>query len=242
MDGSFPHHIPNPSIPETTEELQKEVVAGKYDLGIAYDADCDRVMFIDEKGNRVRAEFALIMFAQHLLKKGQGAVYTVNMGRISKEKIEELGYKAWPSKIGHTEIPIVMKKQDAILGGEISGHFFFKKFNYADNADIAALTMMSLLSQTNKKFSELVEPFKKYATSEEINFRVADKQAVMKKMEEIYKKQITGRIDGISVNAGDYWFNLRLSKTENLVRLNVEAINKKKLNLAIEWLSKLIQG
>ncbi|VVB81919.1 Phosphomannomutase [uncultured archaeon] len=242
MDGNFPHHTPNPSIPETTEELQKEVVAGKYDLGIAYDADCDRALFVDEKGNRVRAEFTLILFAQHLLKKGQGAVYTVNMSRIAKEKIKELGFKAWPSKIGHTEIPIIMKKQNAILGGEISGHFFFKKFNDADSGDIAALTMMSLLSQTDKKLSELTEPFKKYATSDEINFKVKDKEAVMNKIEEIYKKQIIGRMDGITVDAGDYWFNIRLSKTENLVRLNLEAVNRKKLNFAIEWLSRMIQG
>ena len=242
MDGSFPHHIPNPSIPETTEELQKEVVAGKYDLGIAYDADCDRVFFIDDKGERVRPEYTLILFAEHLVKKKQSAVYTIDMGRIAKEKIQELGIKAWPSKIGHTEVHIVMKKQDAIAGGEVSGHFFFKKFKYADSGDISALTMLSLLSQTDKKLSELTKPFQKYATSEEINFKVPDKDAVMKKIEEIYRKQITGRLDGLTVDAGDYWFNMRLSKTENLVRLNLEAVNKKKLNLAIEWLSKLIQG
>ncbi|MBW3016097.1 phosphomannomutase/phosphoglucomutase [Candidatus Woesearchaeota archaeon] len=241
MDGTFPNHVPNPLIPENTEELQREVVAGNYDLGIAYDADCDRAFFIDEKGRRVRSEFALLLFAQHMLKKGESAVYTVNTSKIVPEKLKEMGFKPWMSKVGHTEIPIVMKKHKATTGGEISGHFFFKKFKYADSGDIAALTMMSFLSQTDKKMSELIKPFEKYATSEEINFRVQNKNAVMQKMEEIYKKQITSRLDGISVDAGDYWFNLRLSNTENLVRLNCEAINKKKLNMAIEWISRLIQ-
>ncbi len=242
MDGTFPNHVPNPSIPENTAELQQKVVEGKYDLGISYDADCDRVMFIDEKGNRVRAEFVLILFAKHIAKKGQSAVFTVNMSRIAQEKIQELGIKALPSMIGHTEIPIVMKKNKSVLGGEISGHFFFKKFKYADSGDIAALTMMSILSQTDKKLSELTKPFDKYATSEEINYKVPDKNAVMKKIEEAYSKQVTSKLDGITVDAGDYWFNLRLSKTENLVRLNCEANNRKKLNMAIEWISKLIQG
>ena len=242
MDGTFPNHVPNPSIPENTAVLQQKVVEGKYDFGIAYDADCDRVMFIDEKGTRVRAEFTLILFAEHVAKKGQSAVYTANMSRIAQEKIQELGIKALPSMIGHTEIPIVMKKHDAVLGGETSGHFFFKKFKYADSGDLAALTMMSILSQTDKKLSELTKPFQKYATSEEINFKVPDKNAVMKKIEEAYSKQVAGRLDGITIDAGDYWFNLRLSKTENLVRLNCESNSRKKLNMAIEWISKIIQG
>lgn len=241
MDGTFPNHVPNPLIPENTEELQREVVAGNYDLGIAYDADCDRAFFIDEKGRRIRAEFTLLLFAQHTLKKGDSAVYTVNTSKIVPEKLKEMGAKPWMSKVGHTEIPIVMKKHNAVLGGEISGHFFFKKFKYADSGDIAALTMMSMLSQSGKKMSELIKPFEKYATSEEINYRVQDKNAVMKRMEEIYNKQITSRLDGISADAGEYWFNLRLSNTENLVRLNCEAVNKKKLNMAIEWISRLIQ-
>ena len=242
MDGTFPNHTPNPAVPENTADLQKEVVAGKYDLGIAYDADCDRVMFIDEKGRRIPSAFTLILFAQHLLKKGQNMIYSINMSRIISEKMKEAGIKAWPSVVGHTELPIAMKKHDGIVGGELTGHFYFKKFKYADSGDISALLMLSLLSQSGQKNSEMIRPFEKYATSEEINYKVTDKNAVMQKIEETYGKQISGRLDGVSIDAGDYWFNVRLSKTENLVRLNCEATTRKKLNMAIEWISKIIQG
>ena len=242
IDFNFPNHTANPAIPENTEDLQREVVKGKYDLGIAYDSDCDRVVFIDDKGKRVRPEFVLILFAQHMMKKGDSMVYTVNMSRIIKEKIAEMGCKPMPSMIGHTEVPIVMKKCKGTISGEITGHFYFKKFSYSDSGDIAALYMMSILSQSGKKMSQLTKPFERYETSEEINYKVADKNAAMKRVEDAYKKQITSRLDGISVEAGDYWFNLRLSKTENLVRLNCEATSRKKLNQAIEWLSRLIQG
>jgi phosphomannomutase len=135
-----------------------------------------------------------------------------------------------------------MKKVNGVTSGELTGHFYFKKFSYSDSGDIAALYMLSILSQSGKKMSQLIKPFEKYATSEEINYKVADKMASMKRVEDAYKKQVVDRLDGISIDAGDYWFNVRLSKTENFVRLNCEATSKKKLNQAIEWLSKLIQG
>ena len=242
IDFNFPNHVPNPAEPENTEELQHEVVKGKYDLGIAYDADCDRVMFIDEKGRRIPSAFSLILFTQHIAKKGEKMVYTVNMSRIVKEKVQEAGVKPCPSMIGHTEVPLVMKKVNGVTSGELTGHFYFKKFSYSDSGDIAALYMLSILSRSGKKMSQLIKPFEKYATSEEINYKVADKMASMKRVEDAYKKQIVDRLDGISVDTGDYWFNVRLSKTENFVRLNCEATSKKKLNQAIEWLSKIIQG
>lgn len=242
LDGTFPNHTPNPVVPENTADLQKKVVEAGYDLGIAYDSDCDRVFFIDEKGNRIRNEYALILFARHLMKPGEHAIYTANMGKIVKEILENEGYVTHASKIGHTEIPITMKKHDAVVGGEITGHFYFKDFKYADSGDIAALMMISQLSKAGKPMSELIKPFQKYATSEETNFKVDDKDAAMKRVEEAYKDQIYSRLDGLSIDAGDYWFNLRLSKTENLVRLNAEAINQEKLDEAITKIGTLIQG
>lgn len=241
LDGTFPNHTPNPVIPENTADLQKKVVDGGYDLGIAYDADCDRVFFIDEKGNRVRSEYALILFARHLMKKGDHMVYTVNMSRIVKETMEAEGFIPHPSKIGHTEIPITMKENDGVVGGEITGHFYYKDFKYADSGDIAALLMISQLSKAGKPMSELIKPFQKYATSEETNFTVDDKEAAMKRVEEKYKDQITSRIDGLTIDAGDYWFNLRLSKTENLVRLNAEAKTEEHLKTAVETIGALLK-
>ncbi len=242
MDGTFPNHVANPLIAENTADLQREVVKGSYDIGIAYDADCDRVFFIDEKGRRIYSDRILACFADHLLTKGHSVAYSVNMGKIVKEIAEKRKCKAYPSKIGHTEVPLVMRRHKTLFAGEVSGHYYYEKFHYADSGDITALYMLSILSQSGKKMSELIKPYDKYATSEEINFKVKNKIAVLKRMEETYKKQITLRVDGLNIDAGDYWFSLRLSNTENLVRLNCEAVSQKKLRQAIEWLSRIIQG
>jgi len=242
MDGTFPNHTPNPVIPKNTADLQKLVKKKKYDLGIAYDADCDRVFFIDEKGRRIRPEHPLILFARHLMKKGQNMVYSINMGRIVQDEIKAMGCKPRPSMIGHTEIPMTMKKHDGIVGGEITGHYYFKKFKYADSGDISALLMLAQLSKTDEKVSEIIKPFQKYATSEETNFLVKDKNASVKRVEKAYKGKIISRLDGLTIDAGEHWFNLRLSKTENYVRLNLEAHTQAKLRKAMKELSKLIKG
>ncbi|MBI4146138.1 phosphomannomutase/phosphoglucomutase [Candidatus Woesearchaeota archaeon] len=256
MDGTFPNHTPNPAIPENTKDLEKAVKKGKYDLGIAYDGDCDRVYFVDEKGKRVRPEFALLLFAKRHMKKGQVLVSTVNSSRIVQEQARAWGYKHYPSQIGHTEIPRAMKKHQATFAAEITGHFYFKAFHYADSGDISTLMMLDILSRTNKKLSQLVGQFKKYATSEELNYQVKNPEKTFKRVENAYKncKHVNAtkipeehprtctihQLDGISVDAGDHWFNLRISKTEGFVRLNVEAKNKQKLTRAIKNLARLV--
>ncbi len=242
MDGTFPNHTPNPVVPENTAELQKLVKKKKYDLGIAYDSDCDRVFFIDEKGRRIRPEYPLILFARHLMKKGQNMVYSINMSRIVQDEIKKLGGKAIPSMIGHTEIPLTMKKIKGIVAGEITGHYYFKKFKYADSGDISALMMLAQISKENKKVSEIIKPFEKYATTEETNFLVKDKKATMKQIEKTFKDKITSKLDGLTIDTGEYWFNVRLSKTENYVRLNLEANTQTQLKKAMKELSKLIKG
>ncbi len=241
LDGNFPNHTPNPAIPENTKDLQKAVVKGRYDLGIAYDGDCDRVYFIDEKGKRVRPEFPLLLFAKDRMKKGQTIAYTVNCSKIVQDLAKELGFKAVPSPIGHSEIPIVMKKNKAVVSGEITGHYYFKQFKYADSGDIAALMMISILSKSGRKMSKLIKPFQKYATSEELNFSVKDKEKTVDKVLKAHKACKTTKIDGWNIDAGSYWFNLRLSKTENYVRLNVEAKSEKDLKKAISRLSKMMK-
>ena len=135
-----------------------------------------------------------------------------------------------------------MKKHRAVVAGEITGHFYFKKFSYADSGDLGALMMLSILSKSGKKMSELIKPYEKYATSEELNFKVTDKKGAMKRIETSHKKCKIQRIDGLSIDARNYWFNMRVSKTENYVRLNVEAVNEKKLDEAIRKLTKIITG
>jgi phosphomannomutase len=144
--------------------------------------------------------------------------------------------------VGHTEIPLRMKKENANFGGELSGHWYFKKFNFVDSGDVAALFMLNILSKSGKKMSELVKPLEKYAISGEINYKVADKAAAMKKVEEAFKKYKKEAVDGISFFGEDFWFNLRLSKTENVVRLNADADSRQKLDQVIQWVSQILQG
>jgi len=239
MDGRFPNHVPNPAEAKNTKELQKRV-KGKYDFGIAYDADCDRALFIDDKGRRIPSVKSLLLFAKHFMKKGETVLYTVNSGSIAEEFIPKWGGLTRPVPVGHTEVQREMIKDKAILGAELSGHFFFKKFKYGDAGDLAALTMLSLMSQTNKKLSELIKPFEKYARSEEINFRVKNREAVKKRLEKKYKKHKIKSVDGICVKTKDFWFNFRISNTQPVVRLVVEAENQKKLKNAIKEISKVI--
>lgn len=240
MDGTYPNHTPNPAIAENTKELQKRVVRGKYDLGIAYDGDCDRVFFIDEKGRRVWPEYALLLFAKELMKKGESLSYTANSSKIISDVSKQNKWKAVQCKIGHTEVPISMKKNKGILGGELSGHFYFKKFRYADSGDIAALLMMSILSKSGKKMSEIYKPFEKYVKTEEINLDVPDRKKAMASVRKAFGKYSVKCADGFAADLGKYWFNFRISNTEPVVRLVVEANNKKDLSLGVKEVKRRI--
>jgi len=241
MDGTYPNHTPNPAIAENTLELQKQVVRGKYDLGIAYDGDCDRVFFIDEKGRRIWPEYTLLLFAKELMKKGDSLSYTANSSKIISDIAKENKWRAVQCKIGHTEVPISMKKNKGILGGELSGHFYFKKFCYADSGDIAALLMMSILSKSGKKMSQLYAPFEKYVKTEEINIKVRDRKKAMERVKKAFGKKSVKCADGFSANLGKYWFNFRISNTEPVVRLVVEAKNKKDLMKGINEVKRRIK-
>lgn len=240
MDGTYPNHTPNPAIAENTKELQKRVVRGKYDLGIAYDGDCDRVFFIDEKGRRVWPEYTLLLFAKELMKKGDSLSYTANSSKIISDVSKQNRWKAVQCKIGHTEVPISMKKNKGILGGELSGHFYFKKFRYADSGDIAALLMLSILSKSGKKMSQLCSQFEKYVKTEEINLEVSDRKKTMEHVRKTFGKHSVKCADGFAANLGKYWFNFRISNTEPVVRLVVEANNKKDLAFGIKEVKRHI--
>lgn len=241
LDGTYPNHTPNPAIAENTLELQKKAVSGKYDLGIAYDGDCDRVFFVDEKGKRVPPEYTLLLFAKELMKKGDSLSYTANSSKIVADVAKENKWKAVQCKIGHTEVPISMKKNKGTLGGELSGHFYFKKFKYADSGDIAALLMMSILSKSGKKMSKLCSPFEKYLKTEEINIEVRDRKKAMENVRNAFDKYAVKCADGFAANLGKYWFNFRISKTEPVVRLVVEANNKKDLARGIKEVKRHIK-
>ncbi|RLE47756.1 phosphomannomutase/phosphoglucomutase [Candidatus Woesearchaeota archaeon] len=240
-DGRFPNHMPNPTKPENTKDLQDKIKKGNYDLGAAYDADCDRIFFIDETGERIRADHILVLLAQFFSKRSKRVARTVSVSRIVKDKVEEMGGVTFLSKVGHANIPPVMKKNDCIVAGEVSGHFLFKDFNFAESGDLALLIILALLSETGKKISELVAPLKKYATSEEINLKVDDQDKALENIKNYFKDKIDNELDGLSIDAGPCWFNIRKSGTEPLLRFNPEAVDEEHLKECIKKVKELVK-
>ncbi len=229
LDGTFPVHQPDPLAQENLKLLQKAVIDNKADLGIAPDGDGDRYFFIDEKGEIVRQEILRGIMAQIAIKENPGATvcYDIRPGRITKDMIEEAGGKASVTRVGHSLIKEQMLKENAVFGGESSGHYFYKfKYGTFEAPIVLTLKFLEYLSDQNKPLSDVVAPYKKYFHSGEINTKVPDVKA---KIEEIKQKYSDGQqsfLDGITIEYPNYWFNVRPSNTEPLLRLNLEARTK----------------
>lgn len=244
LDGTFPVHIPDPLKEETLEWLKKAVVSEKCDLGIATDGDGDRWFFIDEKGQTVPQPILRGLMAQIELKDSPGATvcYDIRPGRITKEMIEAAGGNAVVTKVGHSLIKEKMIEKGAIFGGESSGHYFYK-FSYGtfEAPIVLCLKFLSYLSEKKTPLSEIVAPYKKYFHSGEINKEVDNKE---QKMEEIVQKYNDGkvsRLDGITIEYPDFWFNVRTSNTESVLRFALEAKTQKLMQGKKDEVIKLIE-
>lgn len=245
LDGTFPAHHPDPLKEETLEQIKEAVVKEKADLGIAPDGDGDRYFFIDEKGETVPQPILRGLMAQIELKENPGATvcYDIRPGRITRDMIEEAGGKAVVTRVGHSLIKETMLKEDAVFGGESSGHYFYK-FAYGtfEAPIVLVLKFLLYLSEQNKPLSEVIRPYKKYFHSGEINSDVKNKEA---KMEEIAKRYSDGklsRLDGITIEYSDYWFNVRPSNTEPLLRFALEAKTKELMEKKRDEIVKLIHS
>jgi len=231
-DGTFPAHPADPMKEENTADLRKKVVAEHCDLGIASDGDGDRYFFFDEKGEAVPQEIVRGMMAQMELKAHPGAtiVYDIRPGRITRDMIDDAGGRAVIAPVGHSLIKQKMIDENAVFGGESSGHFFYKLTYGTFEAPFVLLyKFLCCISQQNKPLSEIVAPYKKYFNSGEINTRLEDRDAGQRKLKEIqdaYKDGSQSFVDGLFVTYPDYWFSVRLSNTEPLIRLIVEASRK----------------
>ncbi|MFO7270110.1 MAG: phosphomannomutase/phosphoglucomutase [Sphaerobacter thermophilus] len=225
LDGRFPNHLANPLEPENVVDLRRAVLEHKADLGIAFDGDADRMFILDEHGQFVGGDMITALVSKSLLRKHPGAsiVYNLICSRAVPETIEREGGKAIRSRVGHSFIKAKMREHDAIFGGEHSGHFYFRDNWYADSGIIAALTVIELLSQEGVTMSEALKPLDKYYRSGEINSEVADQQAVLRRLESRFSDGQLDYLDGLTVNYPDWWFNVRPSNTQPLLRLNVEA-------------------
>jgi phosphomannomutase len=243
-DGNFPHHVPNPVIPSTTEELQARVRAEKADLGIAFDGDGDRCGFIDENGKRVPADLIIAALAEYFLKKEPGAtiLYDLRASRAVPERIRELGGNPVKTRVGHSFIKAKMRGTNAIFAGELSGHYYYREMGFIDNGALSMITMLNLLGLRQVSVSQIIRPLQKYAQSGEINFQVQDKQKVLQELGSIYKDGRQEHLDGLTVEYPNWWFNLRQSNTESVVRLVVEADNDQILEQEKARLLKTIKA
>lgn len=228
LDGSFPNHEANPIDAKNLVDLQKAVIEHKADLGLAFDGDADRCFIVDEKGNAINPSDLTALIAQRELKKHPGStiIYNLISSRAVLEVIEENGGVGLRSRVGHSYIKKMMAESKAIFGGEHSGHFYFDEFWRADSGALAALHVISALGETEQTMSELLKPFQRYVLSGEVNSTVIDAAAASALVEEKYatRNGVTiDHLDGLTVNGDTWWFNLRPSNTEPLLRLNVEA-------------------
>ena len=246
-DGSFPNHPPNPIESENMEELQKRVVSEGADFGAAFDGDADRVFIVDENGVTISGDLLATLVAKNVLEKEPGAaiVYSAVCSKALPELVRREGGKPIRTKAGHSIIKPQMRSNDAAFGGEHSGHFYFRDNYFADSGIIAMLTVAELVGRQHGPLSELLVPIDPYVRSGEINSEVEDQDATLKKVLERYSKHDSPEIDyldGLTMDFGGWWFNLRPSNTEPLLRLNVEARDKNTLQRERDELLKLIRG
>ncbi len=242
LDGTFPNHEANPQKPENLKDLVSMVTNNKLDFGIAFDGDGDRAGFVDDKGRPVLGTDLISIVARYYLNKYPGAeiIHDVRTSRATQELIREWGGTPIRTKAGRVNIGAVLREHGAPFGGETTGHFFFKENYDADSGLLTALVTMQALSESGKKLSELVDEYRRYAMITETNFEVIDKEAVFEKLKDLYKDGEQDELDGLTVNYADFWFNLRASNTEPVMRLNAEASNKEKLDKLVAKLTSVI--
>jgi phosphomannomutase len=226
-DGSFPSHEPNPLLPENREFIVRKTLEEGADLGVAFDGDADRCFFVDDTGEFVPGDFATALMAEAVLEKEPGAriIYDVRASWAVPETIEAAGGVPLVNRVGHAYIKHRMRQDDAAFGGEVSGHYYFRGFSQADTGVVPFLLMLELVSKKGQKLSEVLAPFRsRYFITGELNTPVRDVALKLQELKERYAAEgEISHLDGISVVAPDWHFNVRPSNTEPLLRLNLEA-------------------
>ena len=226
-DGSFPNHEPNPLLPENREFIVRKTLEEGADLGVAFDGDADRCFFVDDTGEFVPGDFATALLAESVLEKEPGAkvIYDVRASWAVPETIERAGGTALVNRVGHAYIKHRMRKEDAAFGGEVSGHYYFRDFSQADSGVVPFLMMLEVISKKGRKLSEILAPFRStFFLTGELNTPVPDVALKLQELKERYAGEAEiSHLDGISVDARDWHFNVRPSNTEPLLRLNLEA-------------------
>ena len=232
ITGSFTHE-PNPLVESNLDMLKELMSREKCDLGACFDGDADRCMFLDENRKYLGSDLVTALLAKDFLSKpankGATVVYDLRSSHVVPDEITAAGGVPKRDRVGHAFIKKTMADTKAVFGGELSGHIYFRDFYYADSAAIAFARLLSVLSGQPKSLSGLMAPLYKYSQSGEINYEVDDKDGKIRELAEAYKKAKVDYLDGITVDLGDWWFNVRKSNTEPLLRLNLEASSPEQL-------------
>lgn len=243
LDGTFPNHEANPLNTETLETLEKTVRKGGFDFGVAFDGDADRAGFVDEKGTIVPMDIITALIASSILETEKGVIfYDLRSSWAVKETIEAGGGTPMMSRVGHAFIKQQMRDNKAIFAGELSGHYYFRDNYTTESSAMAVLHIANVITRTGKTLSELVKPIRRYFASGEINSEVHSPAAVLAAIRSTYKDGKMLELDGVTVEYADWWFNVRCSNTEPLVRLNLEAKTKARMEEKRDELLKLIRS
>lgn len=232
LDGTFPNHEANPLKVSTLADLQREVARTGAAVGAAFDGDADRCCFVDERGRAIGNDVITALVAREVLKQEPGAaiVYDLRSSWVLAETVLAAGGKPVKERVGHSFLKATMRKHDAPFGGELSGHYYFRRNWYADNSEIILLSVLNLVARSERPFSAILDELMKYHSTGEVNFKVADKAAAMDKVRRTFSDASSvDELDGITIAYGEvrrpcwWWVNLRPSNTEPLLRMNLES-------------------
>ena len=242
-DGTFPNHPADPIQPENLRDLIEKVADGGHDLGVAFDGDADRAFFIDDQAEAVSGSTVTALIARWMLERHPGAsiIHNLITSRAVPETIRAAGGTPIRTRVGHSYIKQVMAESGAVFGGEHSGHYYFADNFRADSGMLAMLILLRVISEAGRSLSVLRSDVEPYRASGEINFVVSDVDAAMKRVEAMYPDASVDHIDGMTIDLGDVWFNLRPSNTEPLLRLNVESADDRALNATVDALSATLE-
>jgi len=245
LDGTFPNHPPDPLEEANRREIMERVAAEKAQIGMAWDGDADRCFFVDDTGEFVPGDFVTALLGESFVRKFPGSkiVYDVRASRAVRDRVEAAGGTPLMNRVGHAFIKKRMRDEDAVFGGEVSGHFYFRDNWYADNGMIPALLVLELLGREGRKLSELLAPLRsRYFITGEINSKVADVAGALRRIEERYGDGEITKMDGVSVDYPDWHFNVRPSNTEPLLRLNLEAASQEDMVRRRDEVLALVRG
>jgi phosphomannomutase len=249
MDGSFPNHEPNPLIEENVADLKKTVLNEKCDIGIIFDGDADRVMFVDEKGQFISPDLIIGFMAHYFLEKEKGPVLEdIRTSKAVKKYVEDLGGEMHTWRVGRAYAAPKLREIKGIYGGELAGHYYFRDFFYSDSGILAALIVLNLLSRFKKEgktMSEIISGISKYANSGEINFKIEQKEEAMEALKDFFVAEEEPMeildFDGYRLEFKDWWFNVRPSNTEPYLRLLAEAETQKVLDEKIKEIKTILK-